>query len=322
MCASYTDFANGIASLKHPRHDHLATSREWVALNPEERRRRAVLAATEKDLAVLWSLTQAHLTRQAGERSLHTLRLYRVGLRRWLDFTSGQAVNVLHPDIEHADLWLRELEGEGLKPASVRVYLAGARHLYAALRWTKATRDDPFVDSKPQRDRGRPQDKRRPYTDESFRTLLDAAPLEMQVLLSLAGTAGLRVSEITALRWGDLDLDASLVTVLGKGRKTRVVNLPSSLVGLLRELGPGPTDQLVIGRSPEAARKRVRTLCERAGVTYQGIHAFRHTAGTSLRKAGFDLQDVAEHLGHSDVQTARVYAKWADEKLRDHFSRQ
>lgn len=304
------------------QHDHLASSREWISLNPEERRRRSMVAATEKDLDVLWSLTRAHLTRQAGERSAHTLRLYRVGLRRWLDFTSRQAVNVLHPDIEHADLWLRELEGEGLKPASVRVYLAGTRHLYAALRWTKATRDDPFVDSKPQRDNVRPQDKRRPYSDENLKTLLLAAPLEMQVLLSLAGTAGLRVSEITSLRWGDLDLDGSLVKVLGKGRKTRVVNLSSTLVSLLRELGPQAADHLVIGRSPEAARKRVRSLCERAGVKYQGIHAFRHTAGTSLRRAGFDLQDVAEHLGHSDVQTARVYAKWADEKLREHFSRQ
>lgn len=304
-----------------PYRNALAPSREWLNLQPEERCRRAMVAATSKDLEILWTLAEAHLTRQAGERSAHTLRLYRVGLRRWLDFTSRQAVNVLHPEIEHADLWLRELESEGLKPSSVRVYLAGARHLYAALRWTKATRDDPFVDARPQRDRFRPQDKRRPYSDEDFQTLLQAAPLEMQVLLSLAGSAGLRVSEITSLTWGDIDLAGAVVTVLGKGRKTRRVNLSSSLVLLLSQMGPGEAGQVVIGRTPEASRKRVKSLCERSGVKYLGIHALRHTAGTSLRKAGFDLQDVAEHLGHSDVQTARVYAKWADEKLREHFLR-
>lgn len=300
--------------------DSLAPSREWVNLPPEERRRRAMMAATERNLEVLWALTRAHLTRQAGERSVHTLRLYRVGLRRWLEFTARQAVNVLHPDIEHADLWLRELEGERLKPASVRVYLAGARHLYAALRWTKATRDDPFIDSKPQRDKVRPQDKRQPYSDEDFLSLMHAAPLEMQVLLALAGTAGLRVSEITSLQWQDVHLDLAVVEVLGKGQKIRNVNLSASLVALLRQLGPGQPEQLVIGRSPEAARKRVHTLCRRTEVKYLGIHSLRHTAGTSLHKAGFDLQDVAEHLGHSDVQTATIYAKWADDRLKRHFS--
>ncbi|GGO37129.1 tyrosine-type recombinase/integrase [Deinococcus humi] len=301
------------------RRETLAPSREWVSLQPEERRRRAVVAAASRDVDVLWSLTQAHHTRRAGVSSAQTLRKYRLGLQRWLTYTAGQAVNVLHPEIEDADLWIREMESSGLKPSSVRVYLSGARQLYAALRWTKATRDDPFTDTKPQKDRTRPHDKRQPYSEADLVVMLASASLEMRVLLHLGASAGLRASEITGLTWGELDLEQATATVTGKGRKTRKVLLSGSLVRALRELGSGAEEQRVIGRTPEAARKRLQTLCQRVNVPYLGLHALRHAAGTRLIRAGFQLQDVAEHLGHSDVQTARTYAKWADERLRSHL---
>lgn len=60
----------------------------------------------------------------------------------------------------------------------------------------------------------------------------------------------------------------------------------------------------------------------RVDVPYRGLHALRHTAGTRLVRAGFQLQDVAEHLGHSDVQTACTYGKWADTRLREHLQQQ
>lgn len=303
------------------RHGHLAQSREWVGLNPEERRRRAVAAVAEGDVGTLLDLLEAHHVRTHGHVSPETLRKYRLGARIWLEYAAGQAVKVLHPEAEDTDLWVRSLEDAGKSPASVGVLLAGARALYAALRWVKATKDTPFTDTKPKRDKRRPWDKRQPYPDADMQQLLDAAPVEMRVLLRLGGIAGLRASEITGLTWGAVDLDAgALMVVNGKGGKTRRVLLPASLIADLREMSVEAPDARVIGRTPEAARARLRTLCKRVGVPYLGLHALRHTAGTRLVRAGFQLQDVAEHLGHSDVQTARTYGKWADDRLRKHMS--
>lgn len=54
----------------------------------------------------------------------------------------------------------------------------------------------------------------------------------------MGGIAGLRASEITSLKWGDLDLDGgALVVRNGKGGKTRRVPLSASLIADLRELG-------------------------------------------------------------------------------------
>ncbi|WP_407543293.1 tyrosine-type recombinase/integrase (plasmid) [Deinococcus radiomollis] len=47
-----------------------------------------------------------------------------------------------------------------------------------------------------------------------------------------------------------------------------------------------------------------------------GYHALRYYAGTRLTREGASLDDVARHLGHSVLETARIYAKWSDEGLR------
>jgi integrase/recombinase XerC len=60
-------------------------------------------------------------------------------------------------------LWVRELEAK-FKPATVRVKLAAARALYAALRWSGATTADPFSDAKPGKDLTPAWEKREAYS--------------------------------------------------------------------------------------------------------------------------------------------------------------
>lgn len=176
----------------------LAPFRAWISL--KERKRRAVAAIAVGDRETLWSLLEAQHVRTHGHLSRETLRKYRAGMNKWLDFAGHNAVNLLRPEREHADLWVRELEGSGKKPSTVGVALAGARSLYAGLRWARATRDDPFGDVKPKPDGRRAWDKRQPYPEADLKRLLEAAPLEMRVLLRLGGIAGLRASEITSLK--------------------------------------------------------------------------------------------------------------------------
>ncbi|MBZ9751735.1 tyrosine-type recombinase/integrase [Deinococcus sp. HMF7604] len=302
------------------RHGQLAPLRAWAALPLEERRRRAVAAVAGRDTATLLELLEAHHVRTHGHVSPETLRKYRLGAKTWLSYATDNAVKVMHPASEDTDLWVRSLEAAGKSPSSVGVLLAGARALYAALRWAKATKDTPFTDTRPKKDKRRPWDKRQPYPEADVQLLLAAASLEMRVLLRLGAIAGLRASEITNLTWSNVDLDSGALTVVnGKGGKTRRVLLPTSLILDLQVLREQHPIELVIGRTPEAARSRLRTLCRQVGIPYLGLHALRHTAGTQLVRAGFQLQDVAEHLGHSDVQTARTYGKWADDRLRKHL---
>ncbi len=62
---------------------------------------------------------------------------------------------------------------------------------------------------------------------------------------------------------------------------------------------------------------RLRALCAAASVSPKGVHALRHSAGARLYAETSGLESTARHLGHSTLETARVYAKWSDRRLRD-----
>lgn len=300
--------------------DTLSRARRWTDLKDDELRRRAIEAARDKDGDALWSLTEAHLTvyGPAGAKtSPHTLRAYRRGVSTYLTYANTRAVSLLHPTRDAGPTFLREREAAGKSPATVRSELAAVRLLYRALRWSGATNADPFTDAKPAPDKTAAWDKRHPYSETEVRALVDAAEPTIRALVLLGAHAGLRINEALALEWPDIDLGIGIVRVRhGKGGKARGVALSDTLSGALKQLTPRGPERELFRFSDVAARKRLKVLCRRAGVDYKGFHALRHYAGTRLVREGFSLDDAARHLGHSTLETTRIYAKWSDDNLK------
>jgi integrase len=301
--------------------DTLSRSRHWTDLSEGELRRLTVAACRDQDEEILWSLTEAYFTTygaSGAKASRHTLRSYRQGLRVFLNHAGTRAVNLLHPARDLGPSFLREREAAGKSPGTVKLELAAVRLLYRALRWAGATTDDPFSDARPARDATAPWDKRQPYSEGEFQTLLTAAIPETRALLLLGAHAGLRVSELLALVWSDLDFGARVVRVRsGKGGKARRAVMSETLAQALRVLGPGHAEQQLFSISDVAARKRLKVLCLKTGVPYRAVHALRHYSGTKLYRISHDLEAVARHLGHSTLETTRIYAKWSDESLKN-----
>jgi integrase len=298
--------------------DPLAGARGWTELNPEERRRRAVLAAQHLDRETLWSLTEAHVSLygSAGVKmSVRTRRSYREGVGKFLDHAENTGVGLIRPERDAGPLYIRTLEANGLSPSSVRVHLASVRALFRALRWAGATVLDPFSDARPAKDKTAAWDKRQPYTDDEVQAMIKMAAPRDRALILLCAHGGLRIEEALSLEWNDVDLPGAVLTVKhGKGGKQRRVSLTPSLVTSLRSL---PQTGLVIGASQTAARQRLRIIAEHARTRYLGWHAFRHYAGTRIVKQTGNLEYAARHLGHSSIETTRVYAKWSDRALDD-----
>ena len=292
-------------------------ARAWMDLNPEERRRRGVEACRDRDAEALWSLTEAYLTLHGSSgtgSSPRTLKTYRWAVNRFLDYAGHQAVNLLRATSADGVRFIRATEAEGLSASSTRVQLAGVRLLYSALRWAEVTQAAPFSDIKPVREKTAAWEKRQPYTHEEVQALVEAADARMRGQLLLCAHSGLRVSEALDLRWNDVTIEVKILTVRnGKGGKQRRVAMGESLKTALEAL---PEGDRVIGGSYPAAVERLQRLCHRAGIAYRGHHALRHYAGTRLTREGASLDDVARHLGHAALETARIYAKWSDEGLR------
>jgi integrase len=182
------------------------------------------------------------------------------------------------------------------------------------------------------------------YSLSDMRALGEAARgHRLEALFLLAWTGGLRMGELLALRWTDLDLGAGTVAV-GRSRvnlpgparytspKTaagrRVVVLPQQTVEALEaHRGRQVEERRVAGArwqdhglvfctrlggplSPRNLDRLWRTLRDKAGLQPpQGFHSLRHTYGALALSAGVPLEAAAEALGHRDIGfTKRVYA--------------
>lgn len=152
-----------------------------------------------------------------------------------------------------------------------------------------------------------------------------------RALLELLYGCGLRVSEVTALRLEQLDLDAGCVRVVGKGSKERVVPLgrhaTDALHGYLRDargvLAHGKRSAHVFIRpgglplSRQSIWKMVKRRAQAAGIRLPtSPHTLRHSFATHLLAGGADLRVVQALLGHTDVATTQIYTHVEGGRLR------
>ncbi len=174
---------------------------------------------------------------------------------------------------------------------------------------------------------------------EAIASLLKACQPEQalgrrnQALLILLYACGLRVSELIQLRVDSVRLDLSLVRVMGKGGKERLVPIAGpaqeSLEAyldeerpLLRLQSPGRVEQIFLShRGRPLDRRRInRILAElsrRAGLPrIPSAHTLRHSFATHLVEGGADLRSVQELLGHASLATTQRYTQVDQKRLR------
>lgn len=138
------------------------------------------------------------------------------------------------------------------------------------------------------------------WSFEEYARLLVAAHAAgsmWHVALSLAGEAGLRVGEVKALRWEDVDSIGRTITVrqqmrhgivgTPKGGKRRVVHRTDALVNALKSLDVVRSGHVV--RTPDGtplcdgqATNGIQRICRKAGLVHREWHALRHAFGTHL----------------------------------------
>jgi len=162
--------------------------------------------------------------------------------------------------------------------------------------------------------------------DEVVRFLEAVPSLKSRTALTTACAAGLRVSEVVALKVADIDSGRMLIRVeRGKGGKDRYVMLSAQLLAILRTywrlarprhwLFPGrdeehPIDQTVLHAA-------CRSACEAAGLTkHVTVHTLRHSFATHLLESGADIRIIQVLLGHTNISTTARYAQVATSTIQ------
>ena len=172
--------------------------------------------------------------------------------------------------------------------------------------------------------------------EEAARLIAAARNLKHQTALSVAYGAGLRVSEVVALKVGDIDSERMTLRIeQGKGHKDRYAMLPPVLLERLRTwwrvaraqgkmldggwLFPGlnPIESL----STRQLNRAIHAAAEAAQIDKRvSMHTLRHSFATHLLEQKVDIRVIQVLLGHKRLDTTALYAQVATDLLREVIS--
>lgn len=254
-----------------------------------------------------------------------TLDYYRQALKPAREALGGLGLRTLSPI--HVSALLRRMEEQGASPrARQMTYTVLRTAIRDAVRMRLLMANPLDAVSRPRA----PRPEMVALDAEQVRALLAAAagdPLE--ALYALAVGTGLRLGELTGLRWGDVDLEGGAVHVrrvllervggeitFGEpktSKSRRKVDVPGFALAALHRhragLGVAPHPDRLVFLSAEGTpirrsnlhRRSFKPLLRRAGLPEVSFHALRHTSATMALAAGVNPKVVQERLGHSSI---------------------
>ncbi len=272
--------------------------------------------------------------------SRNSIDSYRRDLRifsQWLE-TSGQKSLL---DAGHGDLlaYLAARFKNRIAPRSAARLLSSLKRFYRYLHREGRIEIDPSLEiDSPKMPRSLPD----VLTEEDVQSLILAPDLRTarglrdRAMLETLYASGLRVSELVTLTIGQLNRDAGVLRVLGKGSKERLVPVGEEALDWIRRylsdarpelLGARSSDALfVTSRAQAMTRQAFWNLIKRYAVS-SGIrkkvspHTLRHAFATHLLNHGADLRVVQMLLGHTDISTTQIYTHVARERLKELHAR-
>jgi integrase/recombinase XerD len=267
----------------------------------------------------------------------NTLSAYRrdlTGFSLWLKKNKHhQTGQIDNAERENIQFYLAYRVQSGASPRTAARLLSTLRRYYRYQIRDGKRKEDPTRDIDAPRI-GRPLPES--LSEQQVMNLLDAPDtttvrgLRDKAMLEVLYSTGLRVSELVGLTLQQINLQAGVLRVLGKGSKERVLPLGEVAEDWMKDyLADGrpalisqyPSDVVFSGRSGKALTRQafwyaIKKYAVCAGInTHLSPHTLRHAFATHLLNHGADLRVVQMLLGHSDLSTTQIYTHVARERL-------
>lgn len=252
--------------------------------------------------------------------SAHTASNYARDIRSLLALCGQRAPgSITAHDIRR---FVATLHARGLAGRSLARMLSAWRGFYRYLARHHGALHNPCLDI-----RAPKSPKRLPRAlspDEAARLVsiegVDATAVRDRAMFELFYSSGLRLSELTGLAPGDVNMGDATVRVTGKGNKTRVVPVGRHALDALHTwlqaragIAGVAQDALFVTRTGErlsarAVQQRMKTWATRQGLTVNAHpHVLRHSFASHVLQSSGDLRAVQEMLGHASISSTQIY---------------
>lgn len=151
-----------------------------------------------------------------------------------------------------------------------------------------------------------------------LKTALQEKQIEYRVLFGLLYGGGLRIGEACSIKWGAIDFNRKVISVMGKGSKERLITVPPIIWEQIKNTKPAPYIFGAKPLNPRTAFRWIRNLGLKAGLSQPlSPHALRHSFATHLLSEGINLRTLQELLGHESLQTTQKYTHLSIDKLAE-----
>ena len=262
--------------------------------------------------------------RDIKQLSAHTLKHYQRDIDSFIAQLEPSDADNIHSLKEyHVRSWANSLRRKGLSPASI------ARHLSSVRSWFQFCAKRFGLSHNPAAGVSAPKQARKlpkaMDADQINQCLiapsdsdLDTRDLAMAELLY---SCGLRLSELQSLTLAQIDIQQRLVTVTGKGNKTRQIPIGGVALDALKnwmrqhpsagDLQPSTpvfTTRQGKALSTRSIQTRLDRLAKHNGISvHVHPHMMRHSFASHILESSGDLRAVQELLGHSNISTTQIY---------------
>ena len=260
-----------------------------------------------------------------NERGLaaRTRQAYRRDLDQFLQFLDDEEVlDASRVTQHHVRAFIAQRHRQGLGGKSLQRLLSAIRSFF---RWMLR---EGIVSQNPATAVKAPKSPRHlPATldADTINQLLDIpcdTPIAIRdkAIMELFYSSGLRLTELATLRWEQVDLGSGMVTVTGKGNRSRMVPVGRIAVKALVEWRKAQAEfasfeephVFVTQRGKPIATRTIQARI-RHWAKHQGMpqniypHLLRHSFASHMLESSGDLRAVQELLGHADISTTQVY---------------
>ncbi len=243
------------------------------------------------------------------ERSRGTISQYLRDIQSlYLFLPEGQEL-----DREQVQLWKASLAEKGLAPSTINAALTAVNGFFRFMHWEELTV------RLLRRQKQLFRDNERELTRKEYMRLVQTAARQGKNRLSLIMQSicatGIRISELRFLTVEALHTGRAMVDCKGKNRVVLIPNeLKRMLMRYVKEKGilSGPVFVTKKGRPVDRSNvwHEMKKLCQQAGVNARKVfpHNLRHLFAVTFYRQQKDLAKLADILGHSSIETTRIYA--------------
>ena len=271
-------------------------------------------------------ITEAHLTAYArhlrqAERSPATVEKYLRDAGAFARWLSGRPVTK-----ELAAGWKAYRREQGYSPVSVNVMLAALNGLFRFLGWDECRVK--FLNVQRRLFRAAGRELTRPEYDRLLETARERGQERLALLMEAICATGIRVSEVRHLTVEAAQAGRAEVTLKGK---IRTILIPNKLCRKLLKYAKKQkivSGEIFLTRNGKSLSRRqiwgeLKRLCRHAGVEPSKVfpHNLRHLFAVTFYRACRDISRLADLLGHSSIETTRIYLVTSSEELARQLDR-